>query len=466
MGFTIPNYTDAVTNKEVGDQAEPDSVDFQILGNPAYGVVNDSTNFSTNGSVTATGTISNNIVVAPYKVLINGVYYVNTLSTTVSAGEGTSSPRFDLVVIRASSPTASSPVVIPGEPNSSNPEFPAITSSDVVLAAIYRSGVGVTGYIDSSHIVDKRLFLNSNQVWVKGFSPVTNTDGSATSAAVGDLWMDTSATNTGQTMLWIKQSASSWRNISSYIVPSTTNTPNSLVLRDGSGNFNATSASSVAWNNISGVPTDFVRNNSGTYNISINGSAGYANSAGSAGSATSATNATNATNAINANQLVEGPFYIDWQLNGWYTYGDLLVGSKMYYFYPTGGSASTQYLVVTDSGEVKTRTGTSLRGHKNDISDITGALETVNKLRPRNFTFKPDYIDMQDPQSVYDLQTQTQYGLVVEEVLEVNPELVHHKISSGNPVPYMWKDNAIISLLVGAVKELTERIETLEKKKK
>jgi hypothetical protein len=52
---------------------------------------------------------------------------------------------------------------------------------------------------------------------------------------------------------------------------------------------NAGSASSVAWANISGVPT-LVYNNSGTYSINITGSAGSASSASTAGYASNASN--------------------------------------------------------------------------------------------------------------------------------------------------------------------------------
>jgi hypothetical protein len=118
-----------------------------------------------------------------------------------------------------------------------------------------------------------------------------------------------------------------------------------------------------------------------------------------------------------------------------------------------------------------TRSGTSLRDTKTDITDIAGqeALDTILKLQPRSFRFRNEFVDQSDPASVHDLQTQKQYGLVVEEVLEVNPELIHHDIDKdGNIIPKMWKENAMISLLIGAVKdqqrqivELTARLEKI-----
>lgn len=483
MGFKIPNYTEAVATG-VGDQAEPDSVDFSILGNPANGVVFDPTNYASNGAVTQTTTESDTVNIAPYKVIIDGTHYHNDSgSITLSLDAGEANPRFDLIVIPKSAP--GTPTFRKGTASSTNPQFPAIVDGDIVLAAAYRAGSGATGYVSTADLVDKRLFIPSNTTWINASEPtlVANSDGAK--AADGDIWVTTASAATGKSNVWVK-SAGTWENLAEYVAMATTSTANNLVLRDASGNFAANvitantfaggtftgttfsgkastagvadSANAVTWSNVSSKPS-LVYNDGGNYGINITGNSNYANTAGSAGSAT---NATNATNAANASQLVEGPYSIDWNGAGWYAYGDFEVGSKFYYFYPTGGSGSTEYLVATSTGEVKTRTGTSLRDHKDNISDITDALETVNKLRPRTFTFKSEYVDTTDPQSVYDLQTQKQYGLVVEEVLEINPELVHHKVDNGTTIPYMWKDNAVISLLVGAVKELTARIEALE----
>lgn len=466
MGFSIPNYTDAVTNKTVGDQAEPDSVDFQILGNPANGLVYDPTNFQYNGRVQASGTIGNTVEVDPYKVLINGSYLFKSSSTTVTLTGGSSSPRFDLIVV---APSSTEPSVIVGTASATNPEFPPVTEGYVVLAAIYRAGSGVSGYVEARNIIDKRLFVNSNQAWVKSSSPLVNTTDAA-AAKVGDLWLDTSASGANQTMLWIKQ-PSSWVNLPTYIAASTTSSPNTLVLRDSGGNF---TASAVAWDDVTGKPTNFVLNDSTTYGINTSGNAGYATNAGYA---STAGNATTANSATSASYLQTGGGLLNfdgtrWATSNalWVTGGLSVVGSSIYYgTVPT--SASTDYIVRRSDGILCYRSGTSLRAHKENIESINDGLDLINSLTPRSFIFKEEVTDMGNPFEVFARRTQTQYGFVVDEIMEVNSDLIDHKEVNGEFVPQMWKHEAILAHAVKAIQELSTknaeleaRIEALEAK--
>lgn len=274
MGFKIPNYTEAVS-AGVGDQAEPDSVDFQILGNPSNGVVFDPTNYAANGLVTKTSTTSNSVNVAPYKVIIDGVYYHNdSPSITVLLDGGDANKRFDLVVIPKAAPTV--PTFRKGTSSSTNPQFPTIVDGDVVLAAIYRSGSGAAGYIDTPNIVDKRLFISSNSTWVNANEPtlVANSDGAK--AANGDIWITTANAAFGKSNVWVK-SAGTWENLAEYTAISSANAANNLVLRDASGNFSAGTITASLTGNVSG------------------------NVSGSSGSTTG--NAATATNANNANTV-------------------------------------------------------------------------------------------------------------------------------------------------------------------
>ena len=223
----------------------------------------------------------------------------------------------------------------------------------------------------------------------------------------------------------------------------------------------------------------------GTYGISISGNAAtatsatnasYATSAGSAASASTATSATtaySATNATNAQVLTNfAGSEVSWSGGTLNIYANpinaqyALYGNGGFFEYgPVTGSGSTQYVVYRASdGRYVTRSGTSLRDTKTEIADIAQeeALEAVLQLKPRTFRFRDEFVDQEDPASIYDLQTQKQYGLVVEEVLEVNPDLIHHDIEKdGNARPKMWKDHAIISLLIGAVQHQQTQIDAL-----
>lgn len=169
MAFIIPNSTDTTGGEEFTslDQAEPDSLDFEILGN-----------CRTNGVVTGLGVTSNgsstNVNVASGEVIVQGVHYTVAgnatlgLPTQPSLGDY----RFDVVVARVSGGTASL-AVVQGATSASNPVYPQSMSifggafdnsihidfsTDVVLAAMLRANsVAVT----SKDIVDKRVFVSS-----------------------------------------------------------------------------------------------------------------------------------------------------------------------------------------------------------------------------------------------------------------------------------------------------------------
>ena len=216
MGFTIPNYSVA----SVGDQAEPDSVDFQILGNTTTKVIN-------GGEVTAEATNSQNVVVASFVVFTNSAYYVASSPTTISVGVGSANPRFDLIVVDSAGVVS----VRTGTPSASNPTFPSLTANDVVLAAVYRSGSsGDT--VSTADITDKRVFSSSNTTWLKTTAP------SGSNGVDGDFWINTSASAATQSSLYVKRSGS-WQNLSLYTATTSANTASAIVARDASGNFSA-----------------------------------------------------------------------------------------------------------------------------------------------------------------------------------------------------------------------------------
>jgi len=147
-GFTIPNAPD--TDKSTLDQSEPDRVDFEILGNRRKGVVATAavTAVSGNTVAVAAGTIA--YEGTDYALSANGAY---ALSAAPSSGN-----RFDLVVARYAS-SAVTIQTITGVASSTNPVFPALPSTDVVLAAILRRA---NESIIANDIIDKRAFVLSN----------------------------------------------------------------------------------------------------------------------------------------------------------------------------------------------------------------------------------------------------------------------------------------------------------------
>lgn len=146
-GFTIPNAPD--TDKSTLDQSEPDRVDFEILGNRRKGVVSGAevTSVSGNTVAIASGTIY--YEGSDYSLSANNSY---ALSSAPSSGN-----RFDLVVARYAS-SAVTLQTIAGTASSTNPVFPALPSTDVVLAAVLRRA---NESIVSNDIIDKRAFSPS-----------------------------------------------------------------------------------------------------------------------------------------------------------------------------------------------------------------------------------------------------------------------------------------------------------------
>ena len=255
MGYTIPNAPDA----SVTDQSEPDSVDFVTLGNRSSGVVSGC-------AVTASGVADQNVAIASGEVLSNGTYFTVT-GTTLSLGQGDATgPRFDLVVVNSSGAVAKRQ----GTPGS-NPTFPALTAGDVLLAAVYRAS-GTSDIVTSTRIIDKRITQPSNTKRTGAGTP----DNSL--GAIGDTYINTAvSSNSGQSQVWLKTAAALWENLAEYTVPETAlNTANTLVRRDGSGNFAATTitASTVIANVTGNLTGNVIGNLTGNVTGNTSGTAG------------------------------------------------------------------------------------------------------------------------------------------------------------------------------------------------
>lgn len=165
MPFIIPNAIDTTGSNRYNalDQAEPDALDFQILGNRSTGVIS--------GCGVSAQTVANyTVAISSGFVALNGIVYTVSSSPALSLPAVPTNNRFDIVVVRVLSgvPTV---VVVTGPDSGSNPSFPPTPSrmtttvgvptntwinpdTDIVLAAVYRAGAST---ITSAHIVDKRV---------------------------------------------------------------------------------------------------------------------------------------------------------------------------------------------------------------------------------------------------------------------------------------------------------------------
>lgn len=195
MGFYIPN----APNASVSDQSEPDSVDFEALGNRKSGVISGCL-------VSAQSTANQTVQVTAGEVLTEGVYKTVSVSSNLSVGLGSSAgPRFDLVVATSTGALA----VREGTANA-NPTFPLLLSGDVLLAAIYRTS-GTSSTVGTTQIIDKRIFMMSNDARTGAGDP------SGSVGSIGDFYINTTVTTiTGRSQLWVKTDASTWENLAEY----------------------------------------------------------------------------------------------------------------------------------------------------------------------------------------------------------------------------------------------------------
>jgi len=106
----------------------------------------------------------------------------------------------------------------------------------------------------------------------------------------------------------------------------------------------------------------------------------------------------------------------------------------------------------------------SKRKFKEQIEDMEPALPILESLRPRNFKWNDLLVNKDYQEDIHDMQVQKQYGFIVEEVEEANPDLVHYSFDNDIQDPQMWKSNAFISLAIKAIQELSAEITSLKER--
>ena len=214
MPYVIPNAVDTVTNPKYYslDQAEPDSLDFEVLGDNTSGVIFDGeVQYLTTGNGTT-------VIVKSGVVLLKGVVYTTTGNSALSLSTGlTSDPVFELIVVRLTNGLMT-PTVLLGTQSASNPSFPPSRSSsltisgrpefnpstDVLLAAIYRNG---TSSITEKNIVDKRKMVQTSIPYRSSSAPLT------TVGNQGDLYFQTGEMPNGESGVYVKKDSSTWTQL-------------------------------------------------------------------------------------------------------------------------------------------------------------------------------------------------------------------------------------------------------------
>lgn len=220
MPFIIPNATDTTSGNKyaVLDQSEPDSLDFEILGNDTTGVIS--------GCVVTPPSSGGNtaVSVAGGVVVLNGVVYAveeNSYLTIPATPTTPTAGRFDLIVARLSGSTMTF-VGLYGTESVQNPTLPRSSTrlvstaglpvlsyfnpaTDVAIAAVYR-GEGIPTIL-SSHIVDKRRNIQT-PIAYRGTSVPSASQGST-----GDLYLRTSALSNGESGVYVKRDSTTWQQL-------------------------------------------------------------------------------------------------------------------------------------------------------------------------------------------------------------------------------------------------------------
>ena len=212
MPYIIPNAIDTTSGNKYAalDQAEPDSIDFEVLGNSNSGVISGC-------EVTPTTVQGSAVAVSRGVVVVNGTVYAVEPNSYLPLPSPPSTLRFDMVVARVSGGVATTVCLFGGE-SATNPALPKSKSrivstaglnplsyfdpaTDVVLATLYRFA---SNTITSAEIVDKRRSIQT-PIPFKG--PVAP---QPTVGSVGDFYLQTGSLGLGSSGVYVKRTDTQW----------------------------------------------------------------------------------------------------------------------------------------------------------------------------------------------------------------------------------------------------------------
>lgn len=195
-GFTVPNADQFGVTIQSLDQAEPDSLDFSILGDGNYGVLSGC-------GITVFSAGDGSALLTNGEVFINGEFGTVS-STTLNFSAAGVDPRFDIIVAEKSGASFIYNTVV-GTTDATNPVFPTISATQVPLYALYRKSGTTFG---SNSVVDKRKFLKTP---IRTAAPIPTT-----AADAGTLYVRTGATlAVNQSSVYVYVDGA-WQNIAKY----------------------------------------------------------------------------------------------------------------------------------------------------------------------------------------------------------------------------------------------------------
>lgn len=238
MSFTVPNAVAFGVSIASLEQAEPDSLDFTLLGDRRNRVIS-------GGAVTATASAPSayiDVTVASCEVLIGTNYGSIASSTLTIAAPPATGSRFDLVCARMDG--SLSLTVVTGTESATNPVYPVLPGNHLPLHAVFvRSGLNSVN--TERLVVDKRIFAGPSISRRGTLDP--------TGGVAGDLYLKVGGLSGGRSSLWLNN-GTNWENLGAFtVVQTTANTANTLILRDGSGNFSAGTITANLIGNVTGV---------------------------------------------------------------------------------------------------------------------------------------------------------------------------------------------------------------------
>lgn len=243
MGFTVPNATDFSASLIASlDQAEPDALDFKVLGHRSDAVISGGDVTSVTSAAGNPTAAYINVALSTVEVRIDGVYGTIAGSTVIIPLAPTNTDaRFDLICAYNNNGTFQF-AVVQGTASGTNPVFPDLPVSQIPLYAVYVKNTFNQSYT-TELLVDKRV-VSPSTIARKGTGTPSGSTG-----LVGDVYInETVPSNTGQSQIFVKTGATTWTNLATYVQTLSTNTANSIVYRDASGNFSAGAITATSFN--------------------------------------------------------------------------------------------------------------------------------------------------------------------------------------------------------------------------
>jgi hypothetical protein len=137
---------------------------------------------------------------------------------------------------------------------------------------------------------------------------------------------------------------------------------------------------------------------------------------------------------------------------------------KSYYMGSSLTTDSADYIVRATSEAGRLYIKSSNRHLKENITGITNALTTIDKLSPQSFNWKMSDEEKKNDHLVLTKQTHKSLGFILEDVLAVSPELVTWRKNEeeGSIYPGYWKIDDFIALSIQGIKDLSKKIDMLE----